>query len=180
MVAADHRANVTTYFDCSGHSCYAPFIKPWDPEKYVFPVETLPRLVNNTLYVSAAFSDSINVSCFDCILLEIENQKMIVQKTNYCPPWSNGCEYSHIDLNIPSFDNLAYSTANVCDSTDIMTAEQSSINGEWYKHYDTLKEAKENCQLLPKKYQKGCELFCDLNLTNTFREGTYEKIQCPI
>ena len=75
MVAADHRANVTTYFDCSGHSCYAPFIKPWDPEKYIFPVETLPRLVNNTLYVSAAFSDSINVSCFDCILLEIENQK---------------------------------------------------------------------------------------------------------
>ena len=131
-------------FDCSGHSCYAPFIKPWDPEKYVFPVETLPRLVNNTLYVSAAFSDSINVSCFDCILLEIENQKIIVQKTNYCPPWSNGCEYSHIDLNIPSFDNLAYSTANICDSTDIMTAEQSSINGEWYKHYDTLSEAKEN------------------------------------
>ena len=46
-----------------------------------------------------------------------------------------------------------------------MIAEQSSINGEWYKHNDNLKEAKEICQLLPKKYQKGCELFCDLHLT---------------
>ena len=54
------------------------------------------------------------------------------------------------------------------------------LYGEWYKYYTTLSEAKENCQLLPKKYQKGCELFCDLNLTKNFKLGTYQKIQCPI
>ena len=171
--------NVTTFFDCNGGSCYAPLIQPWNASKYTFYDKDLPRLINGTLFVTGAFSNSVDISCFDCVLLEIENKKLIVQKTNTCPEWSQGCDSFHIDLCIPGFDNLLFSTANVCNSVDIMSAEQSSINGKWYNFYDTLIEAKENCKLLPFRYQKGCELFCDLDLSNTFKEGTFEKIECP-
>ena len=58
-----------------------------------------------------------------------------------------------------------------------MTSEQSSVNGEWYNHYDTLLEAKENCLLLPETFQRACQLFCELNL-KSFRAGKYEKVDC--
>ena len=103
----------------------------------------------------------------------------MVQKTNTCPDWSQGCKYPHIDLCIPGFDNLLFSTANVCDFSEIMSAEQSSLNGGWYNFYDSLIEAKEKCKLLPPKYREECEIFCDLDLSKTFKEGTYTKIECP-
>jgi len=176
------QTNITTYFDCNGGSCYAPLIKPWDPNKYFFYDEDLPNIKNGILFLSGAFSNSVEIDCFDCVLLEVENKKIIVQKTNVCPQWSNGCEENnfHIDLCVPSFDNLMYSTANICDNVDIMTKEQSSINGDWYLHYDSLIEAKQNCKLLTFKYQEGCELFCDLNLSNKFKEGDFKKIDCPL
>lgn len=78
--------NVTTYFDCNGHSCYAPLIQPWNKSLYLYPVETLPRLINDTLFLSGAFSHSIDINCFECVLL---NKTIIVQKTNRCPPWAS-------------------------------------------------------------------------------------------
>ena len=174
------QSNITTYFDCNGHSCYAPLIQPWDENKYYFYDENLPRINNDMLFLTGAFSNSLDINCFECVLLEIEKKKLIVMKTNICPEWSQGCEFPHIDLCVPGFDNLQFSTANVCDFGNIMSKEQSSVNGDWYNYYNTLIEAKQNCKLLPLRYQEGCELFCDLNLSNAFKEGEFKKIDCPL
>ena len=150
--------NVTMYYDCSGHHCIQPV--PWNESLYVYPMETLPTIVNDTLFVSGAFSDSLDINCFECVSLEIENKTLIVQKTNRCPVWSHGCDNFHIDLNIPGFDNLQFSTANICDSTDSRTSEQSFVYGEWYNHYDTFVTSKRKLSvILPETFQRACQLF---------------------
>merc|ERR1712196_522006 len=111
-------------------------IQPWNSSKYMFFMMKICYL--------RVINGSLTLNVFDCVLLEIG------KKTNTCPEWSNGCEYSHIDLCIPGFDNFMYSTAKMCDTNEIM-AEQSSVNGEWYNFYDSLIETKQNCKLLPIK-----------------------------
>ena len=44
--------NVTIYFDCSGHHCIQPV--PWNESLYVYLMETLPTIVNDTLFVSVS------------------------------------------------------------------------------------------------------------------------------
>ena len=66
--------NVTTYFDCNGHSCYAPLIQPWNASKYTFYDKDLPKFINETLFVSGAFSNSVDIDCFHCVLNEIEKK----------------------------------------------------------------------------------------------------------
>ena len=40
----------------------------------------------------------------------------VVMKKNRCPPWSSGCEAGNVNLDVavPGFDNLQFSTANIC------------------------------------------------------------------
>lgn len=43
-------------------------------------------------------------------------------KTNRCPPWATGCsnqDLPHIDIAVPGFDALAFSTANICGTKKI-------------------------------------------------------------
>jgi len=62
----------------------------------------------------------------------------VVMKKNECPPWSHGCETgnAHFDLAVPGYDNLQYSTANICGSGErdetYISKAQSAICGDWY------------------------------------------------
>ena len=62
--------NITMYFDCSGHHHV-----PWNESLYVYPMETLATIVNDILFVSGAFSDFLDINCFECVSLEIENKR---------------------------------------------------------------------------------------------------------
>ena len=81
--------------------------------------------------------------CGKCILIQNPaavhaDWTAVIMKKNRCPPESNGCEVgkAHLDIAVPGYDNLQFSTANVCgeasrDAT-FMTKPHSSICGDWY------------------------------------------------
>ena len=61
--------------------------------------------------------------------------KVLVMKKNACPSWSNGCGSNdiHLDLAAPGFDNLAFSTANICGADGTYISQSaSSVCGDWY------------------------------------------------
>ena len=60
--------------------------------------------------------------------------KVLVMKKNRCPPWSSGCSGSaHLDFAVPGYDNLQFSTANICGQSDtILSSSQSEICGSWW------------------------------------------------
>ena len=87
----------------------------------------------------------------------------VVMKKNRCPPDSNGYGWgsNHFDLAVPGYDNLQYSTANVCGSgtpdKTYMSAAQSSVCGKLY-HQGSSTIC--DCSSLPGGDLKdGCELF---------------------
>ena len=64
--------------------------------------------------------------CGKCLKIENPNAvnadwSVIAMKKNRCPPWSNGCSNNdppHFDFAVPGYDNLQYSTANICGESD--------------------------------------------------------------
>lgn len=66
-------------------------------------------------------SDNDSTACGKCVLVSNpdainDDWKVLVMKKNRCPPWSNGCEAGklHLDFAVPGYDNLQWSTANIC------------------------------------------------------------------
>ena len=55
-------------------------------------------------------------------------------KKNRCPPWSPGCASSpHLDFAAPGYDNLQFSSANICGSSQtFLSSAQSTVCGSWY------------------------------------------------
>jgi hypothetical protein len=110
--------------------------------------------------------------CGKCLLVTNpsavnKNWSAVVMKKNRCPPWSHGCEagVAHFDLAIPGYDNLQYSTANICgQASTILTRAQSSVCGEWYKKGSSTIVGC-SCESLPnitttqRIMKRGCELF---------------------
>jgi len=77
--------------------------------------------------------------CGKCLLVTNPNAvnsdwKVLVMKKNRCPPWSSGCASSpHLDFAAPGYDNLQFSTANICGSSDTYISKaDSSVCGNWY------------------------------------------------
>lgn len=109
----------------------------------------------------------------------------VVMKKNRCPPWSHGCDKPHMDLAVPGYDNLKYSTANICGQSGTMISkQQSSICGTWYnKGGDTSEGC--NCASLPsgtkeeKVLKQGCELFSSWGWTRGDPQLEYEPVECP-
>lgn len=110
--------------------------------------------------------------CGKCMLLRNPsaanpNTTVLMMKKNRCPPWSNGCEHGkkHIDIAVPGYDNLQYSTANICGALGTaMSRAGSSVCGTWYQSgSDTSKGC--SCASLPTgtaeelMLKKGCEMF---------------------
>mmetsp|Transcript_20685 Transcript_20685/g.58144 ORF Transcript_20685/g.58144 Transcript_20685/m.58144 type:complete len:658 (+) Transcript_20685:99-2072(+) len=104
--------------------------------------------------------------CGQCLLVKTntaanKDWMVVIMKKNRCPPWSFGCEEGkfHMDFAVPGFDNLQYSTANICGNPGThLSKQQSAICG-------SNGVAACNCAGIPshtpalKRLKEGCELF---------------------
>jgi len=133
--------------------------------------------------------DNDSAGCGKCALIRVPSATnpdwtAVVMKKNRCPPWSNGCETGkvHFDVAAPGYDNLAYSTANVCGikgKTGFATQSDSGILGDWYNSYSNTAQAISLCASLPAELQKGCQLFSEWGWTRGDPIAEYQIVQCP-
>lgn len=111
-------------------------------------------------------------------------------KKNRCPPWSHGCELPnlHLDIAVPGYDNLQFSTSNVCGepsrlNTFIMRSS-SSICGSWFT-LGTDTERGCDCSALPADtreqiaLRRGCELFTAWGWHSGNPTLLYQPVECP-
>lgn len=197
---------LTHYWDCSGQSCDAPTLSPWNYDKYRSPSGYQPQDPNDfggpsvfgeKLWVTAAImnidqgsdhgccgSTSNGGGCGNCILIQNPDSlhpdwTIMAMKKNTC----GSCASSpHADINVPGFDNLQYSLANICgESNTGLSKEESSLLGSWYHEYGNVAEAgAAQCDRLPDEYRKGCHLFSEWGWTRgqTIR-ANYKVVECP-
>lgn len=152
------------FWDCNGGACDSTTLQPWDPNKYRYagayaPIDPAAHggaWYGQKLWMTGAASDALSSlmgpndgccgqqssgGCGKCLLVTNptainKNWSAVIMKKNRCPPWSHGCEagVAHFDLAAPGYDNLQYSTANICgQSNTILTKAQSSVCGDWWK-----------------------------------------------
>lgn len=135
-------------------------------------------------------SDNDSTGCGKCVLVQNPDAvnadwSFIIMKKNRCPPWSNGCEAgkAHLDMAVPGFDNLAFSTANVCSEkqgTLFSSKEQSAALGDWYQSCSNTIECIAKCDLLPSQFVAGCRLFASWGWTSGDPSGiNYKPVECP-
>jgi len=194
---------LTHYWDCSGQSCDAPTLQPWDYSKYRAAKGYQPQDPNDfggpiygeKLWVTGAVmnidlgpSDSCcgeteGGGCGKCILVSNPQSvnsdwKAIVMKKNTCGSCVSG---PHIDVNVPGFDVLQYSLANICGEPGTgLTKEESATLGQWYLNHDNTKEAQGLCDQLPPDYQKGCRLFTEWGwVIGNPSNASYKVVECP-
>uniref|UniRef100_A0A7S1QMJ7 Cellulase n=1 Tax=Alexandrium catenella TaxID=2925 RepID=A0A7S1QMJ7_ALECA len=109
----------------------------------------------------------------------------VVMKKNRCPPWSNGCGAGepHFDIAAPGFDNLKWSTANVCGlrpGTGFDSQSQSEAVGNWWSECSHTADCAHLCDQLPMNFRKGCKLFASWG----WKRGDPDKVKfkaiaCP-
>lgn len=101
-----------------------------------------------------------------------------------CPPWSNGCGpgQPHFDVAAPGFDNLQYSTANICGraGTGFQSKEQSATLGTWYNQCSDISQCAQLCDQLPSHFQHGCKLFAAWGWKRGDPDNVkYRIVDCP-
>ena len=145
---------------------YAPSYAPIDPSS----IRSGGAIYGERLWMTAAFSDSLSAllgtddgccgrdpegggGCGKCVLVTNPSAvnsdwKAVVMKKNRCPPWSNHCEAGkmNLDIAVPGFDNLNFSTANVCGQSserdfgvlgeNFLSQEQSSVCGAFERPFE--------------------------------------------
>ena len=155
------------YWHCNGMSCDPGTLQPWYSRKYSAASQYAPidpnahggAVYGEKIWMTGAANDQLaqmmggNDSCCGaadeggcgkCLLVQNPSAvnsdwTVVVMKKNRCPPNSNGCEWgkTHFDLAAPGYDNLQYSTANVCGATwekdqTYLEQWQSAICGDWW------------------------------------------------
>lgn len=106
-------------------------------------------------------------------------------KKNRCPPWTNGCSASdpHFDVAAPGFDDLRYSTANVCGirgGSGFQNQSQSEALGRWYDSCGNTAECQHLCDKLPTQFVAGCKLFASWGWTRGDPPSVkFRAVQCP-
>merc|ERR1712176_355647 len=151
---------MTHYWDCSGQSCDATTLSPWDPTKYRSSPGYQPQDPNNfggsvygeKMWLTAAImnidmglsdsccgdTDDGSGGCGQCVLVQNPDAinpdwTALIMKKNTCGSCVSG---PHIDVNVPGFDVLQYSIANTCGEPGTgLTKEQSAVVGQWYNNY---------------------------------------------
>jgi len=109
----------------------------------------------------------------------------VVMKKNRCPPWSIGCGANepHFDIAAPGFDNLQWSTANVCGKrpgTGFASQKQSETLGRWYQQCANTADCAHLCDELPAAFRKGCKLFASWGWFNGNPDGVkFKAVACP-
>ena len=126
-------------------------------------------------------------ACGKCMLIRVPESNhpdwtAVVMKKNRCPPWSNSCQQpkANIDIAVPGFDNLQYSTANVCGQRQgTMRQDQSTVLGDWYKH-GKMADQKYKCDKLPKEYRDGCKIFTEWGwYSGNPQNVEWKVVDCP-
>jgi hypothetical protein len=109
----------------------------------------------------------------------------VIMKKNRCPPWTNGCGdgKAHIDVAVPGYDNLQYSTANVCgirEGTGFASQGESDALGDWYNTCSNTADCAYLCDSLPEQFQKGCRLFSSWGWTRGDPDAVkWKVVDCP-
>lgn len=85
----------------------------------------------------------------------------------------------------PGYDNLQYSTANICGQANtILSKAQSSVCGDWWKRGSSTIQGC-SCASLPsgtsieKVIKRGCELFTSWGWTSGDPVLNYRVVACP-
>jgi len=128
--------------------------------------------------------------CGKCLLISNPDSinpdwTAVVMKKNRCPPESSGCgaNQPHFDIAAPGFDNLQYSTANVCGlraGTGFTNQSQSEVMGSWWKSCSDTSQCEHLCEGLPSAYVKGCKLFASWGWTRGDpKNARFRSVECP-
>lgn len=128
--------------------------------------------------------------CGKCVLVQNPDSThpewtAVMMKKNRCPPWSNGCGSGqpHFDVAAPGFDNLQWSTANVCGAragTGFDSQEQSASVGSWFDACDNAADCAHLCEKLPSVFQHGCKLFASWGWKKGDpAEVKFKAVECP-
>jgi len=196
---------MTHYWDCSGQSCDATTLQPWNMDKYRSAKGYQPQdpanfggaVYGEKMWLTAAIMnidmgpsdsccgelDSGEGGCGNCVLVQNPDSinpdwTALVMKKNTCGSCVSG---PHIDVNVPGFDVLQYSLANICgaDGTGL-TKDESTTLGQWYNTYQNTKQAQVLCDRLPLEYQEGCQLFTEWGwTTGNPQNAKYKVVECP-
>merc|ERR1719285_955256 len=134
-------------------------------------------------------SDNASMGCGKCALIRVPSATngdwtALIMKKNRCPPNSNGCEAGnvHFDVAVPGYDNLQFSTANICGQragTGFTSAQESAVLGDWYTQFPNTAQAASRCSSLPAEFQKGCQLFSEWGWTRGDPNAEYQVVDCP-
>lgn len=189
--------SLTHYWDCNGQGCDARTLQPFDMNKYVSPPGYGPQdpeeyggaKYGEKMWLTGAFSDTLMIECGECIQIQnpdaLEaNWTAVIMAKNQCPASSNvACRIPHFDVAVPGFDNLQYSTANVCGEragTGFAKKADSEALGKWYDHCPNTKECADRCDRLPQQFRKSCRLFASWGWTRGDPKNVaHRKVQCP-
>jgi len=133
--------------------------------------------------------DTDSGACGRCLLIQNPDSvnpdwTAVVMKKNRCPPWTNGCgsNDAHFDIAAPGFDNLQYSTANICGQSGTGFGDQqaSAALGSWYNQCSDTAECAHLCDKLPAEFQEGCKLFASWGWKQGDPSGVkYKAVDCP-
>jgi len=173
------------------------------------PVEFGGALYGEKMWLTGAASDALSAimgpddgccgedpndggvgGCGKCLLVQNPDSlhpswTAVVMKKNRCPPHSNGCgaNQPHFDIAAPGFDNLQWSTANVCGirpGTGFASQQQSETLGRWYSQCDNTADCDHLCDQLPAAFQKGCKLFASWGWSRGNPDNVnFRAVQCP-
>lgn len=127
--------------------------------------------------------------CGKCLLIQNPDAvnsdwAAVVMKKNQCPPWSNGCEVGkmHFDIAVPGFDNLQFSTANICGNplTGFPSKQSSAALGSWYNQCQDTSKCAHLCDKLPTQFQAGCKLFASWGWkSGDPKNAKFKSVVCP-
>jgi len=127
--------------------------------------------------------------CGKCALIQVPNSihpdwTAVIMKKNRCPPWSAGCGANepHFDVAVPGFDDLRYSTANICGNpgTGFINKQQSEVVAHWYRKCSNVADCAYLCDGLEPWFRKGCKLFASWGWKKGDPSGVkYRSVPCP-
>merc|ERR1712190_329562 len=202
---------MTHYWDCNGQGCDSTTLQPWDTSKYISPPGYGPQdptehggaRYGEKMWLTGAASDALaelldgddgccgsdidSGGCGKCLLIQNPDSvnsdwTAVVMKKNRCPPWSVGCDKVHLDLAIPGFDDLQWSTANICgqSGTGFSNQHQSEAFAKWWKSCNNIADCAYRCDTLPSSLRDGCRLFASWGWKRGNPSGVkYKPVECP-
>lgn len=202
----------THFWDCNGGSCDAGVLQPWDGREYKYAPHYAPvdpskhggAKYGEKLWMTGAASHDVadmlgpdtefcgsdakgGGGCGKCLLVRTDDAvnkdwTVVIMKKNLCPDHGGVCSHKHYDFAVPGFDNIQYSTANICGSSTksetYLTKEQSGVCSR-------APPSLCDCNGLPgntpeqRFMREGCELFKAWGWTHGDPKFHYKLVACP-